>query len=57
MTRLDGGCGTSVSGSEILLATENGDRIAVVSIDDGGSGTPRLVLHGYANIGNRVGGD
>ncbi|KAL7539548.1 hypothetical protein ACHAXR_010592, partial [Thalassiosira sp. AJA248-18] len=52
-TRLDDIAGISIEENEILLADNNGDRIASATIEEEESGNPFLKLHGYANIGSR----
>ncbi|CAB9509386.1 expressed unknown protein [Seminavis robusta] len=51
-TRLHEVCGISVSGTDVLLCCEYGDRLSVFTVEDE-DGDPCIELHGYANIGNR----
>ena len=52
LSRLYEVCGISVKGNELLLADNNGDRVAVITVEEEGSRS-FLKLHGYASIGNR----
>ena len=51
-TRLHSVVGISASGTNILFASEDGDRVALVTVQNA-HGAPCLELQGYGNIGNR----
>jgi hypothetical protein len=49
-TRLDGVCGISVCGKELLLNDEYGKRVVVVTVDETNGDKAKLRLHGYASM-------
>lgn len=52
LTRIDGVCGISISGTDILLADSYGDRIVILTVEENDTRS-WLKLHGYGSIGNK----